>query len=419
MATLPTSIAAATALPSVDRDWLAVAAATCGLIFSVGTLTIYSFGVFVHPLAAEFHWSRTALAGAVAVSQIGLAFASPICGSILDRFGPRPVLLSSVVFLSLIFGLLSLLTPPIWHLYLAFFAIPFLAAGDSPIGYSAVLVRLFDRRLGLALGFATMGVGLGAVILPPLAEWLVHTCGWRDAYLIIGGLSLVVGLPSAFIATRNARGPAVRPARSADTAVTRLGPLLRTRRFVTCCALFSLIGLTTIGLLGQIVPMMIDRGFAPAQAARVAALTGLAALLGRGIIGWVLDRVDARKVIAAVAIFACVSFLLLALSQTRPASYLAVVLLGGAVGAEVNFIAYLTRRQFPEAVFGRLYGLEFGAYIVSGGLGQLVLTASLDHLNSYQPALLLFAFLIMIGCLLTFALPGGGESRGRVSMAHP
>lgn len=395
---------------ATDRDWLAVAAATCGLIFSIGTLTIYSFGVFVHPLAAQFHWSRTALAGAVAVSQIGLALASPVWGLLLDRFGPRPVLLGSVVFLSLLFASLSLLAPPVWHLYLAFAGIPLLAAGASPLGYSAVLVRLFDRRLGLALGLATMGVGLGAVILPLLAQFLVDTCGWREAYLIIGALAVLIGLPSALVATRHARGPVPRPA---EMAVVPVGPLLRTRAFLVLCTLFFLLGLTTVGLLGQIVPMMIDRGFAPAAAARMAALTGLAALLGRGVIGWVLDRVQARKVVAAVAVLACASFLLLGLSSTRPASYLAVVLLGGTVGAEVNFIAYLTRRQFAEAAFGRLYGIEFGTYIVAGGLGQLVLGVSLDHLGGYRPALLLFAALVALGTLLTAAIPVRG-ARARV-----
>ena len=82
------------------------------------------------------------------------------------------------------------------------------------------------------------------------------------------------------------------------------------------------------------------------------------------MIGRVLDRVPARKVVAAIAILACVSFLLLALSEARPASYLAVLLLGSAVGAGVNLIAFLTRRHFAAAVFGRLYGIKFASYIV-------------------------------------------------------
>ena len=110
-----------------DRDWPAVAASTLGLIFSVGTLTLYSFGVFVHPLASSFGWSRTALGGAVAVSQLGLAVASPFWGVLIDRFGPRPVLLVSVAVMSLVFASLSLLQPPLWHLYLAFAALPLLA----------------------------------------------------------------------------------------------------------------------------------------------------------------------------------------------------------------------------------------------------------------------------------------------------
>lgn len=151
----------------LDRDWTAVTASAVGLVFGVGVLLLYSFGIFVRPLAAEFGWSRTGLSGAVATSQYSLAISAPAWGWLIDRYGPRTIMLPSVVMLSALFASLSFLTPHIWHLYLVFALIPLLAGGASPLGYSAVLVRRFDRKLGQALGLALMGVGIGAAILPP------------------------------------------------------------------------------------------------------------------------------------------------------------------------------------------------------------------------------------------------------------
>ena len=126
----------------MDTDWLAVAGSTIGQILSCGTLALYSFGVFVKPLTAEFGWSRTGLFAALAFFQYGLAFSSPLYGLLVDRFGPRRVLLSSVVALSAVVGSLVFLSSHLWHIYLVFLLIPLLGGGASPVGYGAVLVRL-------------------------------------------------------------------------------------------------------------------------------------------------------------------------------------------------------------------------------------------------------------------------------------
>ena len=398
-----TSIEAPTAgAPAVDRDWPAVFAAMAGLIFSTGTLTVYSFGVFVHPLHVEFGWSRTQLGGAVAISQVALAVALPFWGSLIDRFGPRTIVVTSVVTISLLIASLSLLTPHLWHLYLAYAAIPILAAGASPLGYSSVMIRRFHRHLGLALGLATMGVGVGATALPPLAQALVGTFGWRDAYILIGLITFLVGLPAGLVATRHTRGALLQ---KVEAVKPSMSPMMRTPTFPLMCTVFLLMGLTTVGVLAQLVPMMIDRGFAPAAAAGIAGVTGLAALVSRGGIGWVLDRVQAPRVVAAISLLACVAFLLLAFGGSRSSSYLAVVLLGSTIGAEVNFIAFLIRRHFAPILFGRLYGFGFGVYLIGCGVGPLLLGISFDRFGGYRPSLLLFTVLAALAAIIALRIP--------------
>ncbi len=387
----------------IDRDWRAVAASAIGLTFSVGVLLLYSFGVFVRPLAAEFGWSRTGLSGAVAISQYSLALSAPVWGWLIDRYGPRAIMLPSVVMLSALLASLSLLTPHLWHLYLVFAAIPLVAGGATPLGYSAVLVRLFDRRLGRALGLALMGVGIGAAVLPPLAQALLGAFGWRGAYAVIGLLTLVISLPAAFVATRGAAAPARSRTASQSAAVSRA---VRTLPFILMCTAFLLLGIISIGVLAHLVPMMIDRGFTPVAAAQLAAATGLATVVARGGLGWLLDRYHARYLLAAMALLAVISFLLLAYVPGTVPSVVAVLLVGVVVGAEVDFVSFLVRRYFDQALFGRLYGLAFGLYLLGVGTGPLVLGASFDHLGGYSPGLVGFAVVGVLVMGLALALPG-------------
>jgi MFS family permease len=385
-----------------DREWAVVAASAFGLLFSVGTLLLYSFGVFVQPLSKEFGWTRTQLSIALAVSQYTFAFCSPFWGMAADRFGPRPILVMSVLGLSALVASLALLTPNIWQYYAVFGAVSFLAGAASPIGYSAILVQKFDRHLGLALGLSFMGVGLGAALLPPLAQALVGGLGWREAYVTLGALTLVVTLPAALVATRGVHRAAPRAAGASRQPVL---PLIRTRAFILMCTIFLLLGVLSIGALASLVPIMVGRGFTPQGAAQVAAVTGLAAIAGRGGIGWVLDRFHAPYIVCAIALLATAAFLLMAYSTGTAAAYLIAVLLGAVVGAEVDFTAFFVRRYFGKAMFGQLYGLTFGLFIVGSGTGPVLMSASFDWFGTYQAGELLFAAASVGVALLTLAMP--------------
>ena len=392
---------AAASAAGFDRDWLAVGASAVGMVLCVGTLALYSFGVFVRPLTAEFGWSRTGLFSALSFFQFGLAFCSPIWGVVLDRFGPRRVIVFSLVALSLLVASLGLLTPHLWHLYLVFLGIPLLGGGASPLGYSAIMVRRFDRKLGFALGLSLLGVGLGGAVLPPRAQFLLSEFGWREAYVALGALTLAVTLPAALVATRNASGPVRRDA----VAALSIAPMLRTRAYVLMAVTFVLLGAVSVGVLAHLVPMMVDHGFTPAEAARIAGLSGLAVVIARGGLGWVLDRVHAPYVLAVVAVFAATVPLLLAYGEGAAAGYIAAILLGSAIGAEVDFVSFLVRRYFDQAAFGRLYGIAFGLYILGTAIGPVTLGYSFDHLGGYRPGLLLFAVLGLAAAVAALAMP--------------
>ncbi len=236
-------------------------------------------------------------------------------GILLDRFGPRRTVLPSAIGLGIGTGLLSLLTPHLWHFYLMFGVIVFVAGAASPLGYAGVLVRRFDKKLGLALGIALMGSGLGAAVLPSLSQVLIAHLGWRMAYAGLGGLAILVAGPAAFIATRNTRGPLVR---TAGVVAVPVFPFLRTRAFILICSTFFLLATASVGSITHFVPMMTDRGFSLAVAARVAGLIGVSTLVSRGVAGWLLDRLHAPYLLAFVASMCSVSSLVLAYAVKLP-----------------------------------------------------------------------------------------------------
>ena len=386
--------------PGFDRDWLAVAAAGFGLMFSVGALTAYPFGAFMGPIGHEFRWSRGQMSGAINFAQISLVLSSLGWGVLLDKFGPRRMLLTAVVGLGFSLVCMSRLTAPLWHLYLLFALTPLLAAAANPLGYSGVLVRRFQRRLGLALGLALIGIGLGAAILPALAQHFIGRLGWRSAYLVLAALAVAVGVPAAILATRRAAGPA---SRLPKAATIPLLPLIRTRAFLLICATCFLVGTAGTGVLTHLIPMMTDRGFSAAVAAKITGLVGISTIVSRGLIGSLLDRIRAGYMVAAVSLISLGMCLLLSHGGGLPVYCVVCVLLGLVAGAEVDFISFLVRRYFGAAAFGRLFSIAFAAFVL--GPGAIVSGYSFDHFHTYRPALLLFAAFSLLASFLALALP--------------
>jgi MFS family permease len=409
-----TSMVAADESP--DRDWLAVASSNVGLIFCIATLSLYTFGVFVRPLTAEFGWTRTEMFASSAILYYTQALSSPMWGALTDRFGPRIALLFSVTAISVLFASLGLLTAHLWHFYLVAALIPLLAGGASPIGYSAVIVRRFDRKLGLALGFALSGVGLGAAILPVLAQLLVDHVGWRGAYVGLGALTFLITMPAALIATRKVPAP-VR--RTATLGLPALASMARTPAFVVMCTSLFLLAAVSVGTAAHLVPMMTDRGLTPSAAARLASIMGIAVVAGRCGLGWILDRVHASYVLAAVSLTAASAFLLLAYGEGLAPAHLAAALVGSVVGAEVDFGSFLICRYFGAAAFGRLYGVIFGMFVLGVGSGPLALGAMFDRFGGYAPGLLVFTAAGMIVAVLATLLPDYGVIREELPAALP
>ena len=175
--------------------WRVVLAACLGVMAGFGSLFVYTFSVFLKPLASQFGWSREAISQGFAIAAVTLGGCSPLLGRWIDRYGPRRIILICMTVFAFGVASLGLLRFGLWQFYATCLVMGAVGNGAAHLAYSRSISTWFDRRLGMALAFVMVGAGLGAMILPVLTQYVISKAGWRVAYGVLGALAFVLGMP--------------------------------------------------------------------------------------------------------------------------------------------------------------------------------------------------------------------------------
>ncbi|WP_181150047.1 MFS transporter [Ensifer aridi] len=387
------------------RAWSATAAATIGLVFGPSTFLLFLFGVFVEPLSQAFGWSKPAILFAATIVSLMIMVISPIQGMLIDRFGARPIVLASCVTFAC--GLLTMSYIPgnIQVFYFMYGLLPVLAVGLWPVSYLRVVSTWFDRRLGLAIGIANGGIGLGAAILPPFITYVIANGSLQSAYVSLAAIVLIVVLPLNLLLLREA--PSAKPAQSAHDRAAASADFRRyvtTSSFVILAAAFFLLGFVNTGLVTNQISLLIDGGATPQHAALVQAVFGVAVLVGRFLTGVLLDYISAKRLMGLVCLGGAIACILYAFGPTGYLAFGCAVLIGMVYGAEFDVLSYLIKRYFGLPTFGRIYGSIFAIFQLGAALGATVLPLSRMHLQSYGPGLSAYAAALIISAILFLCL---------------
>ena len=411
-----------TSLPtkaSAVKGWAATIAATTGLVFGPSTILLFSFGSFVGPLERSFGWSRPAILFAVTIVSLMIMVVSPLQGLLVDRIGARPiVLVSTITFAAGLVGL-ALMQGDIRFYYLMYGLLPVLAIGLWPVSYFRVISTWFDRRLGLAIGIANSGIGLGAALLPLVVTLLIERGQQPAAYIGLAVILLIVTLPLNFCLLHEASSPAgLQKEPALGAGLKDLGPMLRDRNFVLLSLAFLLLGFVNTGVVTNQIALLVDSGATPSRAALVQSVFGLAVLVGRFLTGVSLDYVDAKRLMSAVCLGGAVACGLYALALPGIVAFASAILIGAIYGAEFDVLSYLVKRLFGVAIFGRVYGLVFAVFQLGAALGATLLPLSKSHLGSYMPGLAVYAIALIVSALLFLRLDAIGQSRVDCICSH-
>jgi MFS family permease len=391
----------------LSSPWWVVFGSAMALIVGNAPITLYSFGLFFKPLSNEFGWDRGTISAASSVAGLLSALCIPLIGFLMDRWGIRRILISSVIAYAFSIALVSV-TPPSATVFILLYALVGLAgAGQGPLGYVKAVSSWFDEARGLAIGITMAGIGIGAVIVPQYTQLVINILGWRFAYVGLGFLLLVIALPNVVLFVRSPSVTGALPGQSGDFSPQHALPGL-TLRGALAGKTFWLIGLAvslvatvTTGTIVHIVPLLTDKGLSATVAASMLIASGLATLAGRLVSGYLFDRFFAPNVAALIFLLPCGGLYLLG---TGKGSLIGIVLLGLCLGSEMDLIGYLTSRYFGLKHFGIIYGVMFAIFSAGAALGPITMGAGFDRLHSYAPVLSVFAGMLILASIVMLSL---------------
>lgn len=388
--------------------WRIVLASALAMLFGSVPIVVFSFGVFLKPLAHDFHVGRASISFAFTLHNIAVAVTTPLAGRLADRFGARRVVLPSTLVLGIVLLSNSFLSSMIWQLYAFFVLVGVFEAGAGPVPYGKVISRWFDRNRGLALALMMSGFAFGALVVPSFAQYLITAGGWRFAYGAMGSASLLISVPlvARFLKERpetlnllsdGAAAPLAKPFfKTAEPGVSRR-EALHSSAFWLVLASVLLVSSSIHACLTHLPAILADRGSTPQAAALASSVLGAGMLLGRTCSGVLMDRFFAPYVAAITYAGAAAGIGLLRIADSHQLALAAALFIGIAFGAESDIVAYLITRYFGLRSFGAIYGVIFSGFVLAGAFGAFIMGVAFDARHSYALPLNLFCLASVIG----------------------
>lgn len=386
-------------------NWPLVLAASLG--FSFFTIMIASSGLFFGPLQTEFGWSRTLLSSGPSIASILTAVLGPFAGALIDRYGSRRVVLPGLI-LTIISVMSFALTSGAELQWVGLWVVfGIVAVSIKSTAWTAAVLGVFDRSRGLALGLTLSGTAVAQIVVPPLANWLIMTVGWRAAFVWLalgwGGLTFLTCVFFLFDANDRPRAPRQAGSGQADLAVSGL----TTREALRDSALWRLaisnflVMLLTMGLTIHVFLILTEAGISRSSAAWLTSLSGVAGICGKLITGFLLDRFKPNWTGGITLGAAALAFLLLDQGRSSPTVIVIAMLVNGyAAGTKTQITGQLTAAYGGMKNFGKIYGVMAALMALAAGLGPALAGAIYDHFGSYGP----FLMIGVIGCVLGGAL---------------
>ena len=401
------------------------------ILFSAGTSQFVrnaaaslTLAVFMYPLAEELGWSRTLIAGAASLGGLVSSFASPAVGWLIDRYGARIVLATSVLILGISVISLAWATVPI-AFYLAYGTGRVIFSSPVQIGASVVVSRWFIRLRGRANGILTLCHSAGMVVFPLIAGLAIGAWEWQRAWIVLGVMVWAVALlpVSLLIAQRpedvglRPDGDMERPSKTSGDDSDRDEPEWTLKQAMYTPALWILAAATGALFLMQaginihLAAYLRDQGLG--QTVATLGITVNATCLGIGslIWGWIVERVPARYVLAAVAATMATGAYMFIRVDTTPEALVYSALFGLGLGGMLTVPPVAYADYFGRRSLGAIRGVTEPFASMGQAIGALVSGAIFDLTGRYFVAFMVFAILGALTAVVTLMARPPGPMR--------
>jgi OFA family oxalate/formate antiporter-like MFS transporter len=393
--------------------WVVVAAAFFVALVAYGVQ--YSFGIFLNPLSEDFGWSRALVSGAASLFMFSRGALAILTGRATDRYGPRITVAIGGFFLGLGLILTSQISAA-WQLYLFYgLMVGFgLSVAFAPL--VATASRWFVSKRGLAIGIVVAGIGMGTVVMSPLARYLIATYEWRFSYIIMGLLAWIIVIPGALLLRRSPEEKGLLPlgkaeaiagdkensniAKKEDSLISEragfsLKDAVHTRAFWLLLAIIIFWSTCVQMAMIHIYPHATDLGIPEVVAAKFLLVIGAFSIIGRLVMGAVSDRLGGKLTLAICLVLqALVMFWLLRATDIWML-YLFAAVFGFAYGGCVPQLPVIAGEIFELKSIGAIIGVQMLGVAIGGAIGPLLGGKVWDVTDSYY-----FAFLVSGICTI-------------------
>jgi len=401
-----------------------VIAAAGFIIWMVAFGISNTFGIFYKPMLAEFGWARADTVFAFSLGTFMMAVLSIMTGWLTDRLGPRLVVTFFGSFLGISY-LLMATVGALWqfHLYYGILASIGMSVTATPI--MATVARWFVKRRGLMTGIVQAGLGIGGLILAPLAGWLIMHYGWRTAYWVLGVIALVGCTGSGLLMRRDPRdmgqfpdgawetSPQPHPPSLLKTSTKEkvaLGKIVASGQFWIIAGLYAIFGFCRSTFLAHTAAHVQDVGFSLTDASHVIALIMVSSIAGRIGMGRMADAIGNRGAFMISYGATALSLVLILFASRLWGLYLFAFVFGFGWGAQAVLRFSATAEAFGLTGLGFIMGLLGIGEAFAAALGSYYAGFLYDISGSYHLAFWGGIILSLLGAMLAGLLKPRGNT---------
>jgi MFS family permease len=368
-------------------------------LFAIVGIALYGLPFFYDFWEGAYGWSRTTITSGNALGKLLVApLFGFIAGWMIDRYGPRKLMITGVLMAGMALIGLSLQGGSLTLFYTFYIlnALGYVLAGPLPC--QVLISRWFDKNRGKAMGIAYLGIGTGGTLVPFLANGFESRFGWQMALVALGALMIIIALPMVFFIKDRADSTNNEPKKVSPISI---GAILKNRYFYLL--LFgSMISIGVDGGVNQNLKLYLsDLGFTQENARNIISLVLLSSLVGRVATGWLADLFPRKYVMVFLNLLVISSISLLIVPDFSGRLIVFSIVFGIGLGGDYLIIPLMAGDLFGVRVLGRVMGIILVADGIAEALFPMGLATIYDNAGSYTPA---FAILMCIGLAGAFLI---------------
>jgi len=380
--------------------WIVLACSLLNLY--IGGIVFFGFTAFFEPIREEFGWSYTQISFGVSLRGLETGIFAPLVGFFVDRFGTRNLMLWGIVTVG--FGLILLsFTQSLAMFYASFLLIGFGAGGCTALVTMTAVANWFSRKIGLALGVMSSGIGAGGLMVLIIVR-LLDLCQWRYTLIILGLGTWVIGIPLLLILRNrpehygylpdgDVSSPHVQAQEIQDKEVNiGLREALKMRSFLYLNIVEIVRTMGIMAVFTHVMPYLTSVGMPRPTAGLIAGAIPLIGIIGRFGLGWLGDVFDKMYVMALGIGLISLGLLFFSYAHVIWPLFPFLLLFPIGHGGSTVQRGSILREYFGRNSFGKMIGVIMGSGAVGGIIGPTLAGGVFDSMGSYH-----FAWLLLSG----------------------